>query len=61
MDNKLKPCPFCGSKEVRVICYDKYVATYRVECSKCWAHSATKVCREDTIELWNRRANFGDQ
>ena len=58
MSEKLKPCPFCGSKWTQVRYsnnpFDKN--RYRAECTDCYA--VTKACNneQDAIEAWNRRA-----
>ena len=61
-NEKLKPCPFCGSKwtQVRYINnpFDKnhVYGGYRAECTDCYA--VTKACNneQDAIDAWNRRA-----
>lgn len=65
---KLKPCPFCGRKPIRV--REHYVPGtaliyYSVECkaqaSKCFVKPKTNWCKseEEAIEAWNRRAEDG--
>ena len=63
---KLKPCPFCGSKWVQVRYinnpFDKnhVYGGYRGECTDCYV--STKACRtrEEATENWNRRATDAD-
>ncbi|WP_416386902.1 Lar family restriction alleviation protein [Blautia hansenii] len=38
MNGELKKCPFCGGKAKIYKSFD-YVSKYRVECTKCWAHT----------------------
>ena len=53
--NELKPCPFCGSKDVEVNIngLDSYI-----ECGNCLAvFRQREACNADeTIEAWNKRA-----
>ena len=64
MEEKLKPCPFCG-RDVRIDRYDEEIG-----CDICWIKHIEKepICflfsargyvgkQSDLIELWNRRAN----
>ena len=50
MDNKLKPCPFCGG-EARLIGHSPYSIT----CCKC--RTTTVICDtpEKAINAWNSR------
>ena len=51
---ELKPCPFCGSTDVRVIgdWFKKWV-----QCQDCCAHSGLKDDKEEAAKAWNRRAS----
>ncbi len=55
---KLKPCPFCGSKEayLAVNCYGQN----SVRCPNCgavvWGNDNESPTKKRAIELWNRRA-----
>ena len=61
---KLKPCPFCGSKNVVSSNEHSYDAIYNyyVECKECGAkgglaiYSCDKCGPEEAIRAWNRRA-----
>lgn len=62
----LKPCPFCGSKEIK--CDDTYSQgsiSSRLFCKSCFA-STRRVYTGDTywnnelIELWNTRITLAD-
>jgi Lar family restriction alleviation protein len=60
MQNELKPCPFCGGKA-------RYVYSMpfnAVKCPKCKIFGPTVIDtyeqadgKEESIQLWNRRAN----
>ena len=52
--DKLKPCPFCGSKEIHVM---DMGYPHWIYCMKCGAkvHGGTCSAKE-SIEAWNRRA-----
>ena len=51
---ELKPCPFCGSTDVRVIgdWFKKWV-----QCQDCCAHSGLKDDKEEAAKAWSRRAS----
>lgn len=63
---ELKPCPFCGSKNIHIgSCdYDGGVPAYYgstcfyVECFKCHVTTYPDDCftKQDAIKLWNNRA-----
>ncbi len=59
MENGLKPCPFCGSKDIRVIdrinVSDGYHNFYHIKCKGCGA--STDECKSmfDANVAWNRR------
>ena len=54
---KLKPCPFCGSKNIRL-----WGITYHwVQCEQCLSSTAISYTKEKVIESWNRRANNSDK
>jgi len=54
MTDELKPCPFCGSKRVKVMqlsgTKNKYAA-----CLNCKATSNVAEREEDVVYLWNKR------
>lgn len=57
--DELKPCPFCGSKEVRMR-FDSVIESYYVTCKKCGAEvSQFYGLKDEAVEAWNRRANDG--
>lgn len=54
---ELKPCPFCGCKQIESYLYDKTfgIERYKVCCFKCSAQFYRGTLKE-VIEAWNRRA-----
>jgi len=61
MADKLKPCPFCGCKEIDVMGgYEDFYEDfqphlYYCECEDCRATSGLTVERKDAIKKWNAR------
>jgi len=53
--NKLKLCPFCGSKKVTIF----GVFAYHAECV-CGANTAPKATREEAMKIWNTRSKEED-
>jgi len=51
----LKPCPFCGSTDVRVIDDDGY---WHVECAECPVMTRADTFPAAVIEDWNLRADL---
>lgn len=65
MQNKLKPCPFCGAKVTDEdqpigLGYAYHIDAYCVCCDKCGATGGHHDGRVEAIEAWNRRANDGE-
>lgn len=62
----LKPCPFCGSKKVKIFsfseggicvkCLDCYCQTQAV-CDFCIADAEKESAFERIVKSWNRRAD----
>lgn len=48
MSEKLKPCPFCGSKEINVF-------AQFAECQQCGAKTRWVSYPRAAIEAWNTR------
>lgn len=61
MSESLKPCPFCGSKDVAV--YDNKDAaigwwlSYGMLCLNCGARTELFDTTKAAVRAWNRRAN----
>ena len=57
---KLKPCPFCGSKDVTLYEHDDFGGAFYVMCECCGATIGTTLdnmsCdEEEIVEMWNKR------
>ena len=55
MDEKLKPCPFCGGDGKIYTGGTYYKITYQVVCEKCGARGKWYVLEKDAIKAWNKR------
>ena len=54
--DELKPCPFCGSKFIRIVDWDDEDGkVYWARCEKCYVSTQSCLRKRDVIELWNRR------
>mgnify|MGYP001851348168 CR=1 FL=1 len=49
--NELKPCPFCGSKNVIITNW----GLWRCWCQECLAKTSDELQKRDAIKAWNRR------
>ena len=62
MGKLLKPCPFCGNKEVYIEpvydSNDHQTDYYKVVCEKCNAsfECGNGIGKQSIIEAWNKRA-----
>jgi Lar family restriction alleviation protein len=52
--NELKPCPFCGSADLRADPEDMLVTTW-VTCNKCGSQGPYGDTPKGAIEAWNKR------
>lgn len=54
---ELKPCPFCGSENVRVAenRMDYLFIGYSVHCNRCGAETSYTKDKDKAIEAWNKR------
>lgn len=50
---RIKSCPFCGSKELQICRTNKYACW--VSCDKCGADAKSDQHRVVAIQNWNRR------
>lgn len=53
MNDKLKPCPFCGGKAK--LFEDKDYQIYSVTCTECDAGTNAYGIEQDAIDAWNGR------
>ena len=60
-DEKLKPCPFCGSEpflhQMHVQKTGEDLEMFTVICTNC--HAGVYVPKEEAIAAWNRRSTIG--
>ena len=54
--DKIKPCPFCGSKDL----YARDNSGHYVVCKNCDAYGPYGKDAEEAIRLWNRAPRVGD-
>lgn len=47
---EILPCPFCGSKSLKLVDSDEYIM-----CLDCEALGPTAISEEDAINFWNSR------
>ena len=52
MNDKLKPCPFCGGKAIIDGCDD---TLWIVICKECNASIGYKETEQEAVEAWNTR------
>jgi Lar family restriction alleviation protein len=68
MSIELKPCPFCGSKDITYQSHEDscgrfgYVTVWCMDCEAegpphDWKKTDEEECLKETTELWNRRTN----
>ncbi len=55
MKEKLKPCPFCGSKNI-VIEGGPISGGFCATCNSCFAVGSWSHCEDEAIKTWNERA-----
>lgn len=53
MNDKLKPCPFCGGKAEFIL---EGIVIGRVRCSHCRISQTKLKTKKKAIKSWNRRA-----
>ena len=60
MQEKLKPCPFCGSENIEIVrspITERFIAA----CNSCAASSRYFNDEDEAIDGWNRRAEESKQ
>ena len=51
---ELKPCPFCGDKEI-VVSPTGFHGAYIAYCIQCHSNTGDYDTKEEAIAAWNRR------
>lgn len=60
MSKDLKPCPFCGGKDLSIYIKGIGDKKYAMCCNTCGARGGRKPDKKRATEEWNRRANNDD-
>jgi hypothetical protein len=56
MEDKLKPCPFCGGKPILRTDYASYIVCSNPNCFMSFDHQHAQLLNADMItEAWNKR------
>lgn len=58
-EDEVKPCPFCGGKEIAIDKYETVVGErYRILCTGCMAMIDPGYAQQKytVMEMWNKRA-----
>lgn len=60
---KLKPCPFCGSEAWIEEWADGCDGTYRVRCcdTRCDVETQIYLTEQEAIQVWNRRVESDNE
>lgn len=63
MNEKLKPCPFCGGEASPKLA--PYIGGggcgYIVDCNECWSKTGYYSQAAEAIDAWNRRTTLGSE
>ena len=58
---ELKPCPFCGGKDISVYEYEEDYrgapACHYAACNDCDARGPEDYCKREAAQLWNNRVD----
>lgn len=55
--SELKPCPFCGNKDVELSLFNiGWPKAWRVHCERCKSDGAWSPDEQDAAQNWNTRA-----
>lgn len=62
MMDKLLPCPFCGSENLKIVSYNSIAGACKmVECMDCFAEVPCRATKKEAIDAWNRRTVGGGE
>ena len=51
--SKLKPCPFCGNKNIDIVTFH---GMFQVICQWCHIMTEEKETKKEAVDDWNKRA-----
>ena len=51
----LKPCPFCGSEDVKEVYTFYTIFRHSVYCKNCYTEGPAKPTEAEAVEAWNNR------
>jgi Lar family restriction alleviation protein len=54
---QLKPCPFCGPRNVEPDLYENEYGFWTVGCGGCGSHSGVSKDQSRVVKTWNSRPN----
>jgi Lar family restriction alleviation protein len=64
MEKELKPCPFCGDENPRLMLdcglvtgETVFIGIKCIECSQCGARGKATLSRDTAMAFWNSRVN----
>lgn len=56
---ELKPCPFCGSDNIRTVStsdFDGSFMVFSMRCDSCGSMTGWRKSRQKSISAWNKRS-----
>lgn len=54
--DKLKPCPFCGGKAIKMTSSDGFTSIGCYNCNPVFGVMVQRDTEQQAVDLWNRRA-----
>ena len=60
MENKLKPCPFCGSESISLEEAGRNTDVWFIQCEYCGATFPHFDSKEEAMFVWNTRTEVKD-
>lgn len=60
-NEKLKPCPFCGSTDIVITQEHDFLSGGYVMCRGCFATTRSSIYTDEAVANWNRRTHDGNK